>query len=197
MKIKLVFAALGTAALLAAPAVSDDALSRRHQAKFTSAGAVQAPTDYREWVYVGTPLTPNALNGGAAPFPEFHNVYVEPAAYKHYEKTGEWADGTQIAKELTLVREHDNAENGSAAEVSGVGYFQGEFSGLELAVKDSKRFADEPGNWAYFSFGHKAPPYEKTAEAFPAAACNACHEASADTDFVFTQFYPVLRAAAK
>jgi hypothetical protein len=34
-----------------------------------------------------------------------------------------------------------------------------------------------------------------SATAFPAPACNACHAASAADDFVFTQFYPVLRAA--
>lgn len=163
---------------------------------FTDDGAVIAPQGYREWVYVGAPLTPNALNGGEAPFPEFHNVYVEPSAYAHFAKTGEWANGTQIAKELVLIRVGDNcdAENGSCGEVSGQGYFQGEFAGLELTVKDTERFADEPGGWVYYSFGHHAPPYAETAEAFPAEACNACHEASADTDFVFTQFYPVLRA---
>ena len=43
-------------------------------------------------------------------------------------------------------------------------------------------------------FGHSYPLAE-VAEAFPAAACNACHEASAQDDWVFTQYYPVLRAA--
>lgn len=71
----------------------------------------------------------------------------------------------------------------------------GEYSGLEIAVKDLARFPDEPGNWAYFSWGHQPMPYEETATAFPAASCNACHDASAEDDFVFTQFYPVLRAA--
>jgi hypothetical protein len=66
---------------------------------------------------------------------------------------------------------------------------------LELTVKDSNRFSDMAGGWAYFSFGHKPQPYEKTAMAFPEAACNACHLANAQDDFVFTQFYPVLRAA--
>jgi len=96
---------------------------------------------------------------------------------------------------LTTVRQNNNAENGSTAEVSGVGYQQGEFAGLELAVKDSSRFGNMPGGWAYFSFGHQPEPYNATSEAFPAEACNACHAASADTDFVFTQFYPVIRAA--
>lgn len=172
-----------------------DKLPRKAQAKFTSSGEVKAPQNWREWVFVGAPLTPNALNGGAAPFPEFHNVYVEPKAYDYYKKHGKWAEGTQIAKELVTVRKNDNAEDGSTQEVSGVGYQQGEFAGLELTVKDNKRYKDEPGGWAYFSFGHHAPPYAKTAAAFPADSCNACHESSAADDFVFTQFYPVLRAA--
>ncbi len=164
---------------------------------YAEGGAVNTPSDWRSWVFVGTPLTPNALNGGEAPFPEFHNVYIEPGAFEHFRNTGEFANGTQIAKELVLVREGDDCDeaNGSCAEVSGQGYFQGEFAGLELTVKDTERFPDEPGGWVYYSFGHKPEPYEQTAEAFPAESCNACHEASAATDFVFTQFYPVLRAA--
>ena len=165
------------------------------EANFNADGAVKRPADWRRWVFVGSPLTPNGLNGGTAPFPEFHNVYVEPSAFRHYQATGDWPEGTQIAKELVLVRSNGNAENGSTQEVSGVGYQQGEFAGLELAVKDSTRFGNMPGGWAYFSFGHQAQPYNASAEAFPAEACNACHAASADTDFVFTQFYPVIRAA--
>jgi len=165
-------------------------------ATFTESGAVHAPTDYRRWVYVGTPLTPNALNDGEAPFPEFHNVYVEPSAFEHFAQTGDWAEGTQIAKELVMIHEGEDCdtETGACFEVSGNGYFQGEFVGLELTVKDTERFREEPGGWAYFSFGHNGPPYADTAQAQPTEACNACHEANADTDFVFTQFYPVLRA---
>lgn len=166
-------------------------------AEYNAAGEVIRPDGWRNWVYVGTPLTPNALNGGEAPFPEFHNVYVEPTAFSSFSETGVWPEGTQIAKELTSVREGDacDAENGSCAEVSGVGYFQGEFQGLELAVKDTQRFPDEPGGWVYFSFGHQPEPYAETAAAFPTESCNSCHEASAANDFVFTQFYPVIRAA--
>jgi hypothetical protein len=52
-----------------------------------------------------------------------------------------------------------------------------------------------PG-WVYFSFVHVAEAkYAKTAKMFPADKCNSCHQASADTDYVFTQYYPVLRAA--
>lgn len=175
----------------------DAAAQGIERATFNSDGQVNIPRDWRLWVFIGTPLTPNALNGGKAPFPEFHNVYIEPTAYAHWQKTGKFAEGTQIAKELVLVRQKDKDEmnpDGSTGEVSGIGYFQGEFTGLELTVKDSKRYSGEPGGWAYFSFGHEQP-YTKTAKAFPTDSCNACHEASAAEDFVFTQFYPVLRAA--
>lgn len=147
---------------------------------------IRPDVSYREWVYIGTPLTPNALNPPEAPFPEFHNVYIHPSDFDHWKRTGTFPDGTVIIKELVLI--------GATQAVSGKGYFMGEYTGLEAAIKDSKRFKDEPGYWAYFTFGHSYPLAD-TAEAFPAPACNACHEASAAEDFVFTQFYPVLRAA--
>ena len=187
-----VFAISCTSTLVSEAQAQDSSIAR---ASFNSNGSVNQPVDWRKWVFVGAPLTPNALNGGTAPFPEYHNVYVEPSAYDAYEKTGVWPEGTQIAKELTTVYENNNDDVGSSTEVSGRGYQQGEFSGLELTVKDSSRFANMPGGWAYFSFGHKPQPYEASAEAFPAESCNACHEKNAADDFVFTQFYPVLRAA--
>lgn len=142
--------------------------------------------NYRRWVYVGTPLTPNDMNEPEAAFPEFHNVYIHPDDYNYWQQNGKWQDGTILVKELVLV--------GKKQEVSGNGYFMGDFTGLEVTIKDKKLFPDEPGNWAYFSFGHTYPLAE-TAKAFPTAACNGCHAASAADDFVFTQDYPILRAA--
>lgn len=168
-------------------------------AQFNDTGEVLQPVGYRKWVFVGAPLTPNALNGGEAPFPEFHNVYVEPTAFAHFESSGTWPEGTQIAKELTMIQTDDSTdpETGANAQVSGIGYFQGEFVGLELLIKDNERYPDEPGGWAFFSFGHGGEPYAETATAFATDSCNACHADNAETDFVFTQFYPVLRAAMK
>jgi hypothetical protein len=63
-------------------------------------------------------------------------------------------------------------------------------------MKDKTRFKDEPGSWAYFSFGHEYPLKDK-ARAQATSNCNDCHDGSADDDYVFTQYYPVLRAAKK
>jgi|GEM_PF-1955090 len=153
---------------------------------------VRPDFDFREtWVYIGTPLTPNDLNDGQAPFPEFHNVYIDPVSYKAYKETGEFPEGTILIKELISV--------GDKNAPSGNGYFMGEFIGLEATIKSAEYFPDEPGNWAYFSFtnteGHGGPLAE-SATAFPTDSCNACHELFAsETDFVFAAYYPVLRAA--
>jgi hypothetical protein len=149
-------------------------------------GKLERPTGYREWIYVGTPLTPNDMNNGKATFPEFHHVYVDPDSWAEYKKTGTFPDGTITIKEMTSV--------GSKTAVSGNGYFSGEFAGLEATIKSKKYFSKEPGNWAFFSFStpdHKT--IMKTAAVKPAAECNACHAASAADDFVFTQYYPVLK----
>ena len=149
-------------------------------------GQLDRPAGYREWIYVGTPLTPNDMNDGKAAFPEFHNVYIDPKSWAHWKKTGLFRDGTILVKELVGV--------GSKTAVSGKGYFQGQFVGLEATIKSEKYFSGEPGNWAYFSFStpdHKT--LTRAATAFPTQSCNACHAGAAADDFVFTQYYPVLR----
>ena len=155
--------------------------------EFTPDGKLKQPVGYRKWIYVGTPLTPNDMNDGEATFPEFHAVYIDPESFASYEKTGKFRDGTIMVKELSSV--------GSKKATSGKGYFMGEFTGLEAAIKDSKRFKEEPGNWAYFSFGHEYPLKQEAAKQ-TVASCNKCHQDSAATNYVFTQYYPVLRGAA-
>ena len=159
----------------------------RYEPRFNAAGEMIRPEGWREWIFVGTPLTPNSLNPPEAPFPEFHNVYIDPESWAHYQKTGEFRDGTVFAKELVLV--------GATAATSGKGFFMGEFAGFEISYKSAKHFPNEPGNWAYFTFGHQPEPYYDTAAKQPAAACAACHTAAAAEDMVFTQYYPVVRAA--
>jgi hypothetical protein len=71
--------------------------------RFTGDGRLLRPSGYRTWTYVGTPLTPNDMNGGNAPFPEFHSVYINTRSYDQYGKTGEFPDGMVLIKELVSV----------------------------------------------------------------------------------------------
>jgi len=173
------------AALPMGGAIADD--SKKYEAAFTADGELIRPAGWREWVFVGSPLTPNSLNGGAASFPEFHSVYIDPKSWAHWKETGTFRDGTMFAKELTLV--------GDTAATSGIGFFNGELQGFEIAHKDSTKYSEGTGGWAYYTFGHKPEPYADSTAAQAAAACAACHTAAAADDMVFSQYYPILRAA--
>ena len=187
-----------TVGLFVADLPAADAQDTTYVPEFTADKQLKIPETkiWREWPYVGSLVTPNALNDGEAPFPEHHIVYIDPVSWEIYKKTGKFREGTVLAKELTLVRGPDGTnEDGSTDEVSGRGFFMGEYSGLEITIKSKELYPEEPGNWAYYTFGHKPEPYNATAKQQPAESCNACHESSAAEDFVFTQFYPVLRAS--
>jgi len=161
--------------------------------KWTASGELELPKDFRTWVFLGAPLTPNALNDGNAGFPEYHNVYVQPEAYQSYRKTGQFPEGTILVKELQLTLSGTNTD-GSRIEPSGRGYFPGTLNGIDISVKDSERFKDTNG-WGYFNFGHHAQPYAQTAAAQSKDACAGCHMSANGTNMVFTRFYtPILEA---
>ena len=155
--------------------------------KFDAEGALLLPEGYRSWMYVGTTVTPNDLNDGKAAFPEFHNVYIDSKSFQAYRNTGEFPDGTILVKETLSV--------GSKQASSGKGYFMGDFVGVFAEVKDSKRFPNEPENWAFFTFRESSDkPLMKRAKAHPTAACSNCHELGAK-ERVFSQYYPILKVA--
>ena len=78
---------LGVLAILATMNSRVEADGREmYEAKFNASGEMIRPEGWREWIYVGTPLTPNSLNPPAAPFPEFHSVYIDPKSWAHCGK---------------------------------------------------------------------------------------------------------------
>ena len=171
---------------------------------FNADGTVQVPTGFRKWVFVGAPLTPEGLNDGKynctaggtnctrSNFPEYHHVYIEQKNVDAYLKTGEFPEGTVIVKELTRVL-NPTFPDSSRKEPSGRGYFNGAYNGIDMSIKDSKRFAKTNG-WGFFTFGHHPMPYEKTSAERPVSECAGCHIANvAATDMTWIQFYPLLR----
>jgi hypothetical protein len=170
------------------------AQSVQSTAIFDSQGKLKLPDPhaFRRWVFVGAPLTPDALNNGKASFPEYHHVYIEQKNVDAYLKTGDFPEGTIIVKELTRVLK-PTFPDGSRTEPSGRGYFNGGYNGIDVSVKDKKRFAQTNG-WGFFTFGHHPLPYEKTAAEAPVTECAGCHLGNvAATDMTWIQFYPLLR----
>jgi len=189
----IAFAAVAITALAAGTLQSHRASAQMAQAdgaRFNAANETSIPEGFREWVFLGAPLTPNGLNGGQAGFPEFHHVYIEPGAYAKYRRTGEFPDGTTIVKELVLLKDGQH-QDGSRDEASGRGFFADRFAGIDMMVKDSRRFPETNG-WGFFNFGHHEPPYAEKAAAAPEESCAFCHTANATHDMVFTKFYPIL-----
>jgi hypothetical protein len=189
----LAICTFGVAVFAQAPSSSNNGnlpARTRYLPEYTASGELVLPKGYREWVYVGSPLTPNALNGGHAAFPEYHNVYIEPGSYAIYRKTGVFPEGTMFYKELQLTRKPEENLDGSRTEPSGRGFFPGALAGAEVSVKDTKRFAAS-GGWGYFEYGHSEPKLASTAVRAK-TECAFCHIGNAKRDLVWTQFYRIL-----
>lgn len=148
--------------------------------RYTPAGALILPPGIETWIRVGSSIGLGYSVSDESPPGMFHNVSLEPAAYAEYRRTGRFPNHTQLA--LTIY------SAGRGVAPARHGWFEGELAAVEMAVKDTARFA---GGWAYFGFepgGRGA-----TSLPFPRERCARCHAAHAAKDNVFLQFYPVLR----
>jgi Cytochrome P460 len=175
---RLMFPALA-AVFTAAPALQTGPGPGPGLPRYTAAGALERPAETERWILVGASLGlgySDATEDGPG---MFHRVYLEPTAYDYYLRTGHFRNGTMLA---LAIRQPARRVAPSRA-----GWTEGELAALELAVKDTARFA---GGWAYFDFGRAAP----AARALPADRCARCHAQHAARDNVFVQFYPQLRS---
>jgi Cytochrome P460 len=171
-------------ALFPLTAFIQDKASPGETPEYTSDAQLRLPENYRQWVYLSSGFDMN-YNPSAAAMPDHHmfdNVFVNPASYKAFLKTGTWPDKTMFALELR------GAEG--RGSINKKGNYQGEVMGVEIHVKDEARF---PGNWAFFGFDDS-----KTAKMTPTSAnCYSCHSDHGAVDTTFVQFYPTLLPIAK
>lgn len=177
-------AALLAVALLPLTAfIQDDAASSVPQ--YTSDAQLKLPENYREWIYLSSGFDMSYSKVGMAGMQDHHtfdNVFVNPAAYKAFVKTGTWPDKTM------LVLEVRGAEG--RGSINQKGNYQSTVMGLEVHVKDEAHF---PGKWAFFGFDDG-----KAAKMIPTTAdCYSCHAEHAAVDTTFVQFYPSLLPIAK
>jgi hypothetical protein len=159
------------------------ALVAQGPAQFTEDGQLKRPTNYREWIYLSTGVGMTYGNQTAQneANPAFDNVFVEPSAYREFQKTGAWPEGT------TFVLEVRRSE--SETKIGKAGKFQTRVIATEASVKD-KRF---PDGWGYFDLGNGP-----TSKVLPqTAACYTCHKNNTAVENTFVQFYPTLMEIAK
>jgi Cytochrome P460 len=88
-----------TGVLLATASITFSQARALRSPVFTKDGELVLPSGFRQWVFIGGPLTPNGLNNGKAPFPEFHDVYIQQANLRFYQAHGSFPEGTVIVKQ--------------------------------------------------------------------------------------------------
>jgi hypothetical protein len=171
-----------TILILIAVLTSSVALSQAAP-EYTGDGQLKVPEHYREWIYLTSGFDMSYNPGMQMGHHMFDNVFVNPEAYKAFVETGTWPDKTM------LVLEVRGAEG--KGSINQKGNYQGtDRMGLEVHVKDEKRFPDK---WAFFGFDDA-----KTAKMVPLeASCYSCHAAHAAVDRTFVQFYPTLLPIAQ
>jgi hypothetical protein len=152
--------------------------------KYNAQRALILPANYREWILAGTSLGLSYADGAPA-HPTFHETLIEPTAYQHFVRTGQFRDGTMLA---LIV--HDPQQGGAPSKH---GQYAAAVQAVEMAVKDAGRV---PEGWAYYGFGQSPQPGAATAMPNPKASCYNCHSTNAARDNVFLQFYSLLSAAA-
>ncbi|RXT51192.1 hypothetical protein B6S44_21545 [Bosea sp. Tri-44] len=166
---------------------------------FNENGEAALPRGYRTWVHTYTawePITESLLDEKTTQTPEFHNVYVEPNAYRNYMLTGKWPEGTLIVKEFSFTSTDKANCDGPPAYLCNAWFgkviFQHGYTGIALMLKDTKRYPAEAGGWAYFSYGHQQPPYKASSAPHDRARCAQCHidRAGPALDYVLSTNQP-------
>jgi hypothetical protein len=150
------------------------------ESTYTADGRLKFPTNYREWIFLSSGLDMSYrqrpdMQGHSM----FDNVFVDPVAYQAFLRTGTWPEQTLLVLEVRGA-----SDKGS---INKSGKFQStELMGVEVHVKDTKRFAN---GWAFFGFEAGTEP----ARQIPTGAdCYSCHQQHGAVDTTFVQFYPTL-----
>ena len=175
------------------PASQAESASLIRPAVFEKDGSLDLPNGYRQWEHVGTRIKPDGrsvLDGSQITTPQVMDAYVAPAAFDFFKKTGTWPDGTQIVKEISLIKTGKDCDKNTfvCSTSFGSGIFQASYIGIGMMVKDSKRFPSEPGNWGYFAFRSNGSIYQATATVRPQQQCASCHmRLASNTDYVFSR----------
>jgi Cytochrome P460 len=139
----------------------------------------------------GAPVTANANAGAneAGSSPAFQNVFVSPAAYAAFQKTGLYPDKTVFVLEVraSVARQ--------SPFLSAGGLYQGDVVAMRMEMRDDARY---PSKWAWFDFAQSNGAWQPTMpQPEPAKSCEECHAKHGAVQDSFTQFYPTLFAIAK
>jgi hypothetical protein len=147
-------------------------------------GSIRKPADVRDlYQLLGTYTVELDPKGE-----EMHVTYASPGAAQYYRKSGKFADGTVLVKEV-LGTDHAPMTTGDAHWASGTKVWF-------VMIKDDKnRYSNNPlwgDGWGWALFKADAP--DKQVATDYKKDCLGCHLPAQSTGWVYVQGYPVLKS---
>lgn len=124
----------------------------------------------------------------------FHDVYTEDTTVEVYRETGKFPDGATLVKEL---RAHSS---GNYTTGNGVSFANENLKQWFVMIKDSVgRYPDNPlwGNgwgWALYKPSEESNGIAQNSATNYKTDCLGCHQPAKDSDWVYTEAYPILNA---
>jgi Cytochrome P460 len=119
---------------------------------------------------------------------ELHFTYASPGTAEAYRRTGKFADGTVLVKEI-FATDHAQMTTGDANWASGTKVWF-------VLIKDEKgRYPGNPlwgDGWGWALFKADAP--DKQVATDYKKDCLSCHIPAKSTDWIYVQGYPVLKS---
>ena len=148
-------------------------------------GEISLPEGFDRWPTLGAWAT--AAGGEGQPVDEMHTVYVSPGGIESYLVTGEFADGTVLVKDVREAK--------STLLTTGDAHWPTDTKVWFVMVKDSSgKHESRPlwaEGWGWALFGSDDPK-KQIAESFE-NDCQACHQPTEATEWIYAEAYPVLR----
>jgi hypothetical protein len=190
MSSRILMAAFTLVILAGYQQVKSQSNSSQHDSTFNGfdlvdkAGNIRKPADVRDLYQALGVYTPVDLNDNT----EMHYTYASPGTAEHYRKTGKFADGTVLVKEV-FATDHAQMTTGDAHWATGTKVWF-------VMIKDDKgRYPGNPlwgDGWGWALFKSDAP--DKQVATNYKKDCLGCHVPAKTTDWVYTQGYPVLKS---
>ena len=144
-------------------------------------GNIQKPSNYRERYQALGTYTVLDPKGD-----QMHFTYASPGAAEYYRRTGKFADGTVLVKEV-YGTDHAKLTTGDAHWASGIKVWF-------VMIRDQQhRFPNNPlwaDGWGWALFNADAP--DKQIATDYKKDCWGCHIPAQATDRVYIQGYPAL-----
>ena len=148
-----------------------------------SQGAITLPTNYRDtWTYLGSWVNPNNSEHG------FHTVYVPPGIAQQYKANGgKFPDGAVLVKEIRASKSQIMTSGRDIIHAQDI-------EAWFVMIKDDKgRFKGNSNwgeGWGWAKFEAKDP--SKNISTDYKIDCIGCHIPAKNTDWIYTEGYPVL-----